>query len=366
MVCCVQRYDKKLLSLPKEITKNVKTMKNSVLKLLGGVLPLLGVPAALGGCNSSTIGTGQQAAGGAPYEVIAVVEKPQWEGIVGDTLREIFALPVDYVNQYEPRMDLMRVMRSAFEGFIKVHRNVLFVTVDPSQQVGSSAVKNKYADGQLMVYVNAPSDEAMVKYLSENKEGLLKAFEDAERERAIKLNSKHKEGVMIDKIQKMFGFTLDLPRGYTSRGTSGDSLLVTSFEYPVATQGIAIYSYPYTGKSDFELENLVRQRNNFVKNIPGPSDGSYMKTVDIYGPEVTYKRINGRFWAEMRGFWDLQNDFMGGPMLSWSTLDKENNKVICIDCYVFSPKHGQRDLLRGLEHLIYSVKFPSEEQKEQK
>ena len=146
------------------------------------------------------------------------------------------------------------------------------------------------------------------------------------------------------------------------RGTSGDSLLVTSFEYPVATQGLAVYSYPYSGKSDFELENLIAQRNNFMKNIPGPSGKSYMTTVEEYIPEVTYKRINGRFWAEMRGFWDLEGgDFMGGPMVSWSTLDTNTNQVVTIDCYVFSPKHGQRDLLRGLEALIYSVKFPKAE-----
>jgi hypothetical protein len=138
---------------------------------------------------------------------------------------------------------------------------------------------------------------------------------------------------------------------------------VTSFEYPAATQGIAVYSYPYTGEENFKEESLIAQRDNFVKNIPGPSGKSYMTTVkDYYPPTVTYKRINGRLWAEMRGFWNLEGgDFMGGPMLSWSTLDAENNKVVTIDCYVFSPKHGQRDLVRGLEHLIYSVKFPEKE-----
>ena len=334
-------------------------LKNIALWLVG----LLWMSTLVASCDSSTIGTGQQAAGGAPYEVIAVVEKPQWEGIVGDTLREIFALPVDYVNQYEPRMDLMRVMRSAFEGFIKVHRNVLYLKVDPSQPLSNVGQKGLYAEDQLVVMVTAPSNDEMIKFLSDNRAELLRAFEDAERNRAIKMNKKFKEGVVIDKISQMFGgMTLDLPRGYTMRGTSGDSLLVTSFEYPVATQGVAVYTYPYSGKSDFELENLIAQRNNFMKNIPGPSGKSYMTTVEEYIPEVSYKRINGRFWAEVRGFWDLEGgDFMGGPMVSWSTLDTNTNQVVTIDCYVFSPKHGQRDLVRGLEALIYSVKFPEKE-----
>ena len=316
-------------------------------------------------CDSATVGTGRQKAGGAPYELIAVVDKPQWESPVQDTLRSIFGTPVAYVNQYEPRMDLMRVIPSAFEGFIKVHRNVLQLRVDPSLSTTNVGQKDLYADGQLIIQLTAPSNEAMALYLHEIRAELLKAYDDAERDRAIKMNRKYKEGVVVDKISDMFGgMSIDIPRGYTMRGTSGDSLLVTSFEYPVATQGLAVYTYPYSGKSDFELDNLIAQRNNFMKNIPGPSGKSYMTTVEEYIPEVSYKRINGRFWAEMRGFWDLEGgDFMGGPMVSWSTLDTNTNQVVTIDCYVFSPKHGQRDLLRGLEALIYSVKFPTPEEK---
>lgn len=320
---------------------------------------------ALASCDSSTIGTGQQAAGGAPYELIAVVDVPQWESPIQDTLRSVFGTPVEFVNQYEPRMDLMRVLPSAFEGFIKVHRNVLYIKVDPTKTEPSNVgQKNLYADGQLMLMLTAPTNEAMAQYIHENRAELLKAFEDAEQERTIKMNKKHKEGVIIEKISEMFGgMTLDLPRGYTMRGTSGDSLLVTSFEYPIATQGVAVYTYPYTDKSAFELDNLIAQRNNYMKNIPGPSGKSYMTTVEEYIPQVTYKRINGRFWAEMRGFWDLEGgDFMGGPMVSWSTLDTNTNQVVTIDCYVFSPKHGQRDLLHGLEALIYSVKFPEKQE----
>ncbi len=322
-------------------------------------LVMVAAVGVLSGCNSSTIGTGQQVAGGAAYELIAVVPQAQWEGAVGDTLREIFAEPVLYVNEYEPRFDLMRVLPSAFEGFIKVHRNVLYINIDPSKsEVEFTGTQNKYADGQMLVLLSAPNDQALLKYLTDNKEELLKLYESAERNRALKMNRQHKEGVMVDKIRDMFGFHIDLPRGYSPRGTSGDSLLVTSFEYPTAFQGIAVYSYPYKGKSDFKLENLIAQRDNFVKNIPGPSGNSHMATVKNFGPEVSYKRIGDRDWAEMRGFWNLVGgDFMGGPMISWSTLDKDAGRVVCIDCYVFSPKHGQRDLLRGLEHLIYSVEF---------
>ena len=328
-------------------------MKRFILGAIGALVMM----AAAVSCNSSTIGTGQQAAGGAPYELIAVVAQPQWEGAVGETLKEIFSDPVMGLTEIQPRLDLMRVMPSAFEGFIKVHRNVLYINIDPTKsEVEFTGQQNLYADGQMLILLTAPNEDELIAYLWDNKEELIGTYERAERNRALRLNKRHKEGVMVDKIRDMFGFAIDLPRGYTSRGTSGDSLLVTSFEYPVATQGIAIYSYPYKGKSDFELENLIAQRNNFVKNIPGPSGKSHMTTVRQYGPEVSYKRIDGRFWAEMRGFWNLEGgDFMGGPMVSFVNVDETTTVATVIMFAIYAPEDPQRNLLRELEHLMYTI-----------
>lgn len=334
-------------------------MKN-ILKI---IVAAMGVMLFAEGCDSATLGTGQEAATGAPYELIVVADNVLWEGPVGDTLRVVCADLVPNLNEPEPRLDLMRVLPSAYKGFIKIHRNVLYLDIDPSvEDVKAIAEQDKFSDGQMFMKVTAPNAEVMTDFLSNYREDILVQYETAERDRALKMNNKHKEGVMVDKIRDMFGFHIDLPRGYTPRGTSGDSLLVTSFEYPTATQGIAVYSYPYENENDLRLDSLIHERNNFVKNIPGPSGKSYMTTVSgAYGPEISYRLINGRKWAEVRGFWNLEGpDFMGGPMINWTTLDEKNRRLITIDCYVYSPKDGQRDLVRGMEHLIYSVKFPEQ------
>lgn len=334
-------------------------MKNRLRIILTAVCTML----LAAGCNSATLGTGQEAASGAPYELIAVADNVLWEGPVGDTLRVICADIVPYLNEPEPRFNLMRVLPSAYKGFIKIHRNVLYLDIDPSvESVKAIAEQDKFADGQMFMKVTAPNAKVMTDFLSSYREDILVQYETAERDRALKMNSRYKEGVIVEDIKNMFRFHIDLPRGYTPRGTSGDSLLVASFEYPTATQGVAIYSYPYENENDLRLDSLVAQRNNFVKNIPGPSGKSYMTTVGgAYGPEIKYRMVNGRKWAEVRGFWNLEGgDFMGGPMINWSTLDEKNRKIVTIDCYVFSPKDGQRDLVRGMEHLIYSVKFPEQ------
>ena len=110
-------------------------------------------------------------------------------------------------------------------------------------------------------------------------------------------------------------------------------------------------------------------RNAFAKRIPGPSAGSYMITVeqipDAEGRSAIPLRplyrtvvVNGREWIEMRGFWDVENDYMGGPFVSYTTINDATNEVFTIDCYVHSPKYGKRNFLRPLEHLVYLISFP--------
>lgn len=63
----------------------------------------------------------------------------------------------------------------------------------------------------------------------------------------------------------------------------------------------------------------------------------------------------------MRGFWDVHGDFMGGPFVSYTTVDTATNRVFTLDCYIYSPKNPKRNYMRGVEHLLYLVKFPAAE-----
>lgn len=61
----------------------------------------------------------------------------------------------------------------------------------------------------------------------------------------------------------------------------------------------------------------------------------------------------------MRGFWDVEGDFMGGPFVSYTTVDTATDRVFTLDCYVYSPKLPKRNYMREVEHLLHLVKFPA-------
>ena len=123
-------------------------------------------------------------------------------------------------------------------------------------------------------------------------------------------------------------------------------------------QNFVIYSYPYTDKDTFTKEYFVHKRDSVMKvNIPGAREGMYMST-DSLMTDVRPISVQGDYALEARGLWRIKGDFMGGPFVSYTTVDTTTQRVFTIDCYVYSPKNHKRNYMRELEHLLYLISVP--------
>lgn len=321
-------------------------------------------------CDSFRSLTGtKKTAQGSPYEVLVVCDGEEWESPLGEALRGVLESPVEMLNQKEPMFDVVRITARDFKHLLPSYRNILKVLCSPGvKQTAILAQYDVVASPQIVLTFQGPSIEAMVDYLDKNGKNLLQVLEIAERNRTIEMANKQGARALEKMIRDQFDIEMALSSGYLFRA-EGENFIWASNEYPVASQGFFVYSHPYNGKSSITTEALIKARNNFARRIPGPSDGSYMTTVtripniedDGYTdfmPERKVLKINGRDWIELRGFWDVENDFMGGPFVSYTTLYE--GALLTIDCYVYSPKYGKRNFLRPLEHLVYGVSFPTE------
>ncbi len=328
---------------------------NSYHRILFSLLPLLGL---LSACSSSK--NHKATSTGRAFEVLVVSPTSVWESVVGDSLRSILLEPVPMLNQREPLMDPVPLTPKAFTSVMERHRNVIVLEIGPEYpQPQLTMEQDVYAAPQLIVQVSGPNDSTVANYLGEHRADLQQIFAMAERDRFVAYATSQTETRIQEAVRQKFGFELSLPKGYTIRNEQPNFMWI-SFELPLVSQGVIIYSYPYVNQQTFSLDSLINRRNQFTALIPGPADGSYMSTVSEIEPDIHYRRIQGRLWAEMRGFWYVEGDFMGGPFVSFSTLDAATGRVICIDNYVFSPKHHKRNYVRELENLIYTVHFPGD------
>lgn len=320
------------------------------------------------GCGH-TLNSNKRVSQGAPYEVLVVCNAPEWESELGEKINEALSRPVEMLASDEPVYRVLRITAGDFKNLLIDHRNILQVYCHPgAEDTRISAQYDVNASPQIVLTFEGPTQEAMLKYINENSNALVAMFEKAERDRTIFYARNFQEEKLTKTLCEKFNLSISIPKGYTLRNEK-DHFLWASYEFPTASQGFFMYSFPYRGKESLSLKNLILQRDIFASNIPGPSEGSYMTTVhkipDESGTEYipfepSYKvvEIAGTKWVELRGLWEVENDFMGGPFVSYATLNPATREVVVMDCYVYSPKHPKRNYLRALEHLMYTIHFP--------
>ena len=148
------------------------------------------------------------------------------------------------------------------------------------------------------------------------------------------------------------------PKGYKLSVNNPDFAWV-SFETDDSKQEVFIYNYKYTAGNTFTKDYLINKRNEIFKNnVPGPVDDSYVTTEMALEPEFTEVKYKDRYFAQLRGLWKVEGYMMGGPFVSFTTLDKKNNKIITVEGLVYAPQSKKRELLRQLEGILYTLYIP--------
>lgn len=309
-------------------------------------------------CETSTSGIPHST--GKTLEIIVVTNnKAQWNGNIGDTIRNCFGQEQLGLPQSEPLFSMVNLPEESFLKAYQSNRDIFIV--DISNKIEKAQIENKkdfWASPQRVIKISAPDTESFFEIFDQNKDAIIEYFYEVERERMIKAFKTAENIKVKNALIEKFNLSLVLPTAYKI-SKQEDNFMWIRKETLEESQGLLIYSYPYTDTSAFEKNNIVSVRNQFTQRyIPGPSDGSYMKVADEFiEPVLKELDFNGKFAVETRGLWETAGDYMGGPFLSYTLIDEINNRVITLDSYVYAPSQNKRDLLKQLEAILYSFKF---------
>jgi hypothetical protein len=317
--------------------------------------------AALAGCRvGGNNGTFKHPAQGAPYEIVIVADHQVWDGAAGDTLRQMFYRRFPMVTREETTFNVLRTLPAGFRRYVPRHRNILLTAIDPTApQPRLTVGEDIYAAPQIVLNATAPDLASLTALIHDNRDDIMLLLEKAEKDRDVALAQRNTPPRIDSAIRAKFGFTMATGPEFKIRSES-DNFLWLSYEPPTTSQGIIIYTYPFSGMADFRRDSLLAKRDRFVRRIPGEVAGSHMATNHEMA-ELVFRTFAGRSWSELHGFWRVEGDFMGGPYTNFSTYDAATGNVIAIDLYVYAPepRQMQRNLIRQLEHYVHSAKLPS-------
>ena len=295
---------------------------------------------------------------GAAGQVLVVAPDVLWNGPAGDTLRAIFGQEVPYLPQPEPLFDVLHVTPGQFDKMFHTHRNILFMKTGSEYKEPRIAVSHdRWATPQMIIDVEAPDAVSMTRALHQGGAALVQKLNDMERQRIVEYYRHYLATDIHRKIEKKFHVVLDIPKGYSLDMDTTDFVWIAN-ETPRTSQGIFIYTYPYTTEKIFNADSLMDIRDRFLKKfVHGQIKGTYMTTERRIPPEFKAFRKDGQYYASLRGLWKLENGFMGGPFYSLTTVDKSRGKVITVDGYVYGPGEKKRELMRQVESIIHTLRI---------
>ncbi|NQX96794.1 MAG: DUF4837 family protein [Flavobacteriales bacterium] len=294
-------------------------------------------------------------------DLLVVMDSLYYNNKAGEAVKQIFSQEQVGLPQREPLFNIIHVPHRSFARIFHPMRNIIMVHIKPKSKIKLEVRKEVWSETQLVVTITAPNDKLAAETVTKNASALLDYFNNKELSRLqnkyrVNTNSKNAQY-----INKKFGLTLNLDELYIVAQEADDFLWMrkekTAGGHQIS-QGVMIYTYPYVSDSTFKVSNLMKKRNFYTKNyVSGTNDGSYMLSYKEYVPIQKEISLNGVYVNELRGLWHMHQDFMGGPFVNYTLVDKKNNRVICIDGYVYSPKFNKREFLREQEALIKTITF---------
>lgn len=284
-----------------------------------------------------------------------IIENQLWNGEVGDSIRNIYAAPVDGLPQEEPLFTIKQYAPNLFEGFMTNSRNILVVL--KKEENNFELVENEFAKPQNVAHITGSSVAEIVGLLEKNSPEIITKFKQTD----IKENQRRIAKSLLDdsKIRKHFKASLKLPTAYKYI-IEEDKFFWIRKELPSGNASVLIYEVPLNTiqKDTNTVANIIQMRDSIgQKHIEGTLPNTYMITQAAYSPYFFNIMMDGKKTYETKGTWELKNDYMAGPFINYAIRDEKNKRYLVIEGFCYNPSMAKRDIMHELESILKSVKI---------
>ncbi|MBQ7683123.1 MAG: DUF4837 family protein [Bacteroidaceae bacterium] len=291
---------------------------------------------------------------GQPAELLVVLASGLTGTDVADTLETIVDCDAPGLGGSERIFRTMTIGEKGYEKVYKLMHSQLHVELDPTQKTPVLGVAyDVHARDQLQMLVRAASQDALCKFLCQNRERIQRIILDFQLDRYARF-LQHKYSKKVSTDMRQFGYDVLMPSDIQSTKTGRDFLWASSNRGGDKDINFVYYSYPWSGGEVADTALFVRMRDSVMQaNIPGGLPGQYMTTSrgELGQPVLwpAFRRIGDQPCYEVRGLWEMHNGYMGGPFVSLVRVDTIARRVVVTEGFVFSPNSAKRDLLRSVE-----------------
>ena len=284
--------------------------------------------------------------------ISVIIDKPSWDGKIGDAIREKYASEFIGLPQVEEAFTLNYIPYEAFTGFGRTARNIIYINKKKKDK--PRMIRDKYARPQLFLEVSGLDNESIIQGISSSFEFSSVQFQNGE---ITENKNRILNSLLKDTGLDSLNISLKIPSAYSVFKNEPETVWL---QKPLknGTSNLIIKDLK-SSVSNFEkinLNDVVSLRDSIGKEfIPGRVENSYMITEKEYLPYISYQTVNGFEVIETRGTWEVKGDYMGGPFINYIIKDTLNNSLLYVEGFVFSPSQRKRDKMIELEAVIKSM-----------
>ena len=284
--------------------------------------------------------------------ISVIIDKPSWDGKIGDAIRDKYASEFIGLPQVEEAFTLNYIPYEAFTGFGRTARNIIYINKKKKDK--PRMIRDRYARPQLFLEISGLDNESIIQGISSSFEFSSTQFQNGE---IIENKNRILNSLLKDTGLDSLNISLKIPSAYSVFKNEPETVWL---QKPLknGTSNLIIKDLK-SSVSDFEkinLNDVVSLRDSIGKEfIPGRVENSYMITEKEYLPYISYQTVNGFEAIETRGTWEVKGDYMGGPFINYIIKDTLNNSLLYVEGFVFSPSQRKRDKMIELEAVIKSM-----------
>jgi hypothetical protein len=199
----------------------------------------------------------------------------------------------------------------------------------------TSVGKDKWANGQIVIYVFANGINALSKAIVDNFDGISSRVNEHDLIQLNQTTYARGENLGLAAVLKeRFGADIIIPTDYKTvlDSLEQDKMMWFRKETKTGTMNVVLREYDYSGPELLTEASAKKRFDLFGINVSSAQPETYIIINNVDLPLLTFDRsINGNYTKEYRGIWEMENDFFGGSYQGYAIVNESTSKMLVMD-----------------------------------
>ena len=283
--------------------------------------------------------------------ISVIIDDQLWNGEIGDSIRNTFASPVIGLPEEEPLFTINQYPVKLLEGFATDSRAILIIK--KATKTRFEIKRNQYASPQNVFHIAGKTTDELLQLIEKHSPNIIRLIEKGEIAQSQEINKKALLSTAF--FKKQFQLTIEVPSNFETVLRKPNFVWLKKNSIS-GSSSLLLYQLPLKKITPSNVAvDILKMRDSIGKYIQGTEPNTYMICETGYTPYFFKSKLDNRLAYETRGTWRLQNDYMSGPFINYTIVDKANNRLLILEGFCYSPSKEKRDVMHELEAIMHSV-----------